>query len=66
MSKKTIGWLLVVGGVVISVISLSADYLGMGQQLGIIGWKQQSVAAIGLVVLLIGVWLLFKNSKKTS
>ena len=55
MSKRTIGILLIALGVVIAVVSLAADVIGIGNQLGI-GWKQLLGAVIGLIVVLIGVW----------
>jgi hypothetical protein len=66
MTKRNIGWLLVIVGTVIQIVSLAADFLGIGEQLGIIGWKQLSGAAIGLIVILIGVWFLSKNPGKTA
>jgi uncharacterized membrane protein YccC len=56
MSKKTIGYILIVLGVAIVVISLAADLLGIGNSMGY-GWKQLLGAAIGIVVAIVGVWL---------
>jgi hypothetical protein len=63
MSKRNIGFALVAVGSIIQIISLSADLLGISAQPGIIGWKQLSGAALGLVLILIGVWLV---SRKTD
>jgi hypothetical protein len=63
MSNRNIGFALVALGALMQIISLSADLLGIGAQPGIIGWKQLSGAAIGLVLILIGVWLV---SRKTD
>lgn len=56
MSKRTMGILLIALGAVILVVSLAADVIGIGGQLGF-GWKQQLGTAIGVIVALIGVWL---------
>jgi hypothetical protein len=56
MSKRMIGFGLVIIGSLMQIISLSADYLGIGQDPTVIGWKQLLGAAIGLVVILVGVW----------
>jgi predicted phage tail protein len=56
MSKKTIGFLLIILGVVVLVVSLTADVTGLGPGNGI-GWKQILGAVIGVIVALGGVWL---------
>jgi len=63
MSKKTIGYALVALGAVIQVISLSADFIGLGQHPEIIGSNQLLGAAIGLIIILVGVWFV---SRKTD
>ena len=63
MSKKTIGYALVALGAAMQVISLSADFFGLGKHPEIIGYNQLLGAAIGLIVILIGVWLI---SRKTE
>jgi len=45
------------------VISLSADFIGLGQHPEIIGSNQLLGAAIGLIIILVGVWLV---SRKTD
>jgi hypothetical protein len=65
MSNKTIGYALIILGVVVLVISLAADALGIGNVTGI-GWKQILGAVVGAVIALGGVWLaLRKPSQKT-
>ncbi|MBE3067704.1 MAG: hypothetical protein IMZ73_09820 [Chloroflexi bacterium] len=56
MSKKTIGFLLIILGVVVLVVTLAADTLGIGNVPGF-GWKQILGAVIGVIVALGGVWL---------
>jgi len=40
---------------------LAADMLGIGAQPVVIGWKQLLGAAIGLIIILVGVWLVSRN-----
>jgi hypothetical protein len=61
MTKRKTGFALVIIGAVIQVLSLSADWLGIGQHPEIIGWNQLLGAAIGLVVILVGVWLVSRK-----
>ena len=64
MSKKTIGLGLIVVGILILAISLSADYIGLGHSPASIGWKQLIGAGIGLVVALVGVGFSVLRTKK--
>ena len=63
MNKKTIGIILVIIGVVGQVFSLSADFLGIGNDPATVGWKQLLGAGVGLLIILAGVYFLatFKN-----
>ena len=56
MSKKTIGFLLIILGVVVLVVSLAADVIGIGGMPGF-GWKQILGTVVGVIVALGGVWL---------
>jgi predicted phage tail protein len=56
MSKKTIGIVLIILGVIVAVVAFAADALGIGGSPGI-GWKQLLGATIGVSVALVGVWL---------
>jgi len=60
MSKRTIGIVLVVIGVIVVIVSLAADALGIGSGGGI-GWKQLLGAAVGVVVVLGGGWLALRK-----
>ena len=53
MSKRKIGIVLVVLGVVLVIVSLAADVLGIGMGPGI-GWKQMIATAGGIIVMLVG------------
>ena len=62
MSIRTIGFLIMVGGAILLVISLVADLIGLGSYPGL-NWAQLTGAAVGLVVLIGGVWLTIRNPK---
>ncbi len=55
MSKKTIGIVLIVLGVILALFFLAADALGIGGSPGI-GWKQLLGAAIGIIIVIVGIW----------
>ena len=55
MSKRTLGIVLIVLGVLLVILSLSADALGIGNGAGI-GWKQILGAVIGVLVAAGGAW----------
>ena len=56
MSKKTIGFVLIALGAVITVVSLGADVIGIGNRQGF-GWQQSLGTAIGVIVIVVGIWL---------
>jgi NADH:ubiquinone oxidoreductase subunit 6 (subunit J) len=58
MNKKTIGIILVIVGAVGQIFSLSADFLGIGNDPATVGWKQLLGAGVGLIVILVGVYFL--------
>jgi hypothetical protein len=58
MSKKTLALVAVGLGAIILIVSLAADMLGIGANPDVIGWKQLLGAGLGLIVILVGVWLL--------
>jgi len=60
MSKKKFGVVFIILGVIMLVVSLTADALGIGTQTGI-GWKQILAAVISALVALLGVLLAFRN-----
>ena len=55
-------YLVIVLGAVVLGISLAADALGIGGAPGI-GWKQLTGAAVGLMVMIYGVWLASRKAK---
>jgi hypothetical protein len=57
MTNKTLELALIVLGLLVLAVSLSADQLGLGAVVGIIGWKQWIGAAVGLLLFLAGLWL---------
>ena len=68
MSRKNIGYGLLILGILVFVVSLSADLLGIGSgphQTGWsqIGWIQWLGAGIGLVIAVVGVFLSLQRKK---
>jgi hypothetical protein len=62
--KKYIGLALILMGVIVMVISLLADFLGLGGPgPAMLGWKQLLGAGGGLVVALVGLVLLLLPKK---
>jgi hypothetical protein len=64
MSKKRIGFGLVVLGAVMTVFFFGANALGIGHQPGI-GRKQTIGACIGLFFIIVGMWLALGSREKT-
>ncbi len=62
MTNKTVGLVSLIGGGLLLLISLLADLIGLGSYPGL-NWAQLTGAAVGLVVLLIGIWLTVKGPK---
>jgi len=62
MSKKSLGIVLVVAGVVLVIASLGADAMGIGNRLGF-GWKQGLGTAAGVMLAAAGVWLSRRSTK---
>ena len=65
MSQKTFGFVLIVAGAILLILSLGADALGIGARAGI-GWKQLFGAAVGLLVALGGVWLTVRKPSQPN
>ncbi|RPJ25448.1 MAG: hypothetical protein EHM33_14510 [Chloroflexi bacterium] len=57
MTKKTLGLVLIVLGIVLLGISLAADQLGVGTAVGVMGWKQWTGTVVGALLFLAGIWL---------
>lgn len=55
MSKRTIGIVLIVVGVVAVIVSLGADAMGIGNGQGM-GWKQALGAVVGVIIVAVGAW----------
>ncbi len=66
MNKKLIGIILVTVGALGQIFSLSADFLGIGNDPATVGWKQLLGAAVGLIVILVGVYFLATSTEKLS
>ena len=57
MSKRTLGIVLIIVGVLIVLASLLADTIGIGSQPSVFGWRQILGAVIGAAVGIAGVVL---------
>jgi len=53
MNGKTMGWVLLVVGVILLILGLTADILGLGNQDGF-GYKQTTTMVVGLVAAVAG------------
>lgn len=53
MSRKTISLILIIGGVILTLLSLTADLIGIGSYPGI-NWAQLTGAVVGLAALIFG------------
>lgn len=62
MTNKTVGLISLIGGGLLLLISLLADLIGLGSYPGL-NWAQLTGAAVGLVVLIIGIWLTIRRPK---
>jgi hypothetical protein len=58
MKKKLIGYILVILGAGMQIVSLAADFFGLGNDPFNIGWKQLTGAGVGLLVIFVGIWFL--------
>lgn len=56
-NNKLVGTVLIAGGVLLLVVSGSADLLGIGDPQGQFGWKQVTGCVIGVVDIAVGVLL---------
>jgi len=57
MPNRTIGIALIVVGILLILVSLLADFIGVGAQPGIIGWKQILGTCAGAVMGILGIFL---------
>ena len=60
MSRKMLGVVFIILGVIVVAAALAADAVGIGNSTGI-GWKQILAAVIGALVSLLGALLAFRN-----
>ena len=66
MDKKYTGISIMIIGAAIAIISLIADFIGLGNDPSVIGWKQLIGAGVGLVIVAVGLWLALKKNGKAS
>lgn len=53
MPRKKLGWIVVVVGIVLLLVSALADQIGIGNEDGF-GWQQTTGVVVGAVVAVIG------------
>ena len=63
MSQKTVSMMLVIAGILLAGMSLLADTLGIGIEIGF-GWKQLAGLIVGLAAVLVGLWMLLRKEKE--
>ena len=63
MSQKTVSMILVIAGILLAGMSLLADTLGIGIEIGF-GWKQLAGLIVGLAAVLVGLWMLLRKEKE--
>jgi hypothetical protein len=61
MTRKNIGIVLFVMGLVLLVVSLTADLLGIGS-VPVFGWKQILGSVAGFLAAAVGAWLVLKKT----
>jgi uncharacterized membrane protein len=59
MNNRTIGFIMIALGVILAAISVLADVIGIGS--GGFGLKQVLGTAVGVVLAIIGVWLVLSK-----
>ena len=64
MSKRNIGFGLIILGILVLAGSLSADLLGLGSGSNTIGWKQWLGAGIGFIIAVAGIFLSLQRKKE--
>jgi hypothetical protein len=63
MSRKHLGVILLIAGVVTLAVFLLADVIGIGTMLGEFGWVQIGFTVVGLVVSVQGVLMMLRPEK---
>ena len=62
MKKRTIGLIGVIGGVILTLLSVFADYIRLGSYPGI-NFAQIMGIVVGLVAVAVGLWLMYAKKK---
>ena len=61
MTRTRVGGLLVGVGTVILVLSVAADWIGLGAEGDAFGWKQAAGVIVGALVIAVGAVLVFRR-----
>ncbi len=56
MLNRWIGLGIIFFGAVVSIVSLTADPLGLGARPTIVGWKQLTGSDAGIFIAMVGLW----------
>ena len=65
MSKRTLGIIIIILGLLLAIVSLAADALGIGGAPGI-GWKQILGTVVGVLIAVGGVWWGWGKAEKAN
>jgi hypothetical protein len=60
-TKKIAGVILIVAGIVLLLLSLTADLFGIGTSPGAFGWKQIVGVAVGAITAVVGLILALRK-----
>ncbi len=66
MLNKRTSIALIFCGVILLIVSLSADIIYLGGDLNSFGWKQITGAAAGLILLVVGIFLRIRIFRKVT
>jgi uncharacterized membrane protein len=57
VDKRTLSLIIIVVGLIVAVLSLTADITGLGAAPGRFGYKQITGTVIGIIMMVVGVFL---------
>jgi hypothetical protein len=62
MSKRTIGFIVILAGLILVILSITADMIGIGAEPGF-GWKQTLGLIVGFLMVAGAGWWTIKKSR---
>jgi predicted flap endonuclease-1-like 5' DNA nuclease len=66
MSRRTLGIILIVAGLVLAVLSVSADMVGLGSQNDVFGLWQTAGLIAGVVLVVVGLYLFMAGQAEAA